>query len=139
MSSRVSEPSTIPRAVSAPMFRTSLPTASSSSLAESPEAVAGEPNPSPMSVDPARALSRSRTCLRKSATTNPNTATGTVYRNTVCRACAYASITGAATAGSSWCTPSGVDAARASCSGSCPESRAASTYAASSPGPRWFA
>ena len=46
-------------------------------------AVDGDAKPSPMSVDPMRALSRSSTCLRKSATTNPRTATGTVHRNTV--------------------------------------------------------
>ena len=62
-------------------------------------AVDGEAKPSPMSVEPARALSRSGTCLRKSATTKPTAATGTVQRNTVCRVSAYASMIGAAAVG----------------------------------------
>lgn len=71
------------RAVVMSVPRTIVPTASSSSLAESP--VPGRANPSPMSVEADRAVSRSSTCLRKSATRKPTAATGTVHRKTVCR------------------------------------------------------
>ncbi len=102
MSRRVSDSATIRRAVSGPARCRILATAASSTFAGSP--VLGCANPSPMSVELALALSRSFTCLRKSETTNPSRATGTVQRNTVCRVSAYAWARGAVCPAGSACT-----------------------------------
>ncbi len=83
MSRRVSDSATMRRAVSGPARRRIPATADSRTFAGSP--VLGWAKPSPMSVELARALSRSFTCFRKSETTNPSRATGTVHRKTVWR------------------------------------------------------
>ncbi len=93
----------------------------------------GEAKPSPMSVEPARALSRNGTCLRNRATTKPRTATGTVHRNTVWMVSAYASTMGADAGAGSRCTPSGLVEAPAITDGSAAPVRTA----APTPSRRW--
>lgn len=118
------------RAVSCSVRPMILPTAASSSRWESP--AGGRAKPSPMSDDPARTLSRSRTCLRNRATTKLRAATGTVHRKTVWSVSAYASTIGSATSAGSRCRPSGLSAARAIVAGSAAPVRAPSATAADS-------
>ncbi|CAM5618689.1 hypothetical protein SFUMM280S_07064 [Streptomyces fumanus] len=80
-SSLVSLSAMIRRAVSSRVRPMIFPIDASSTRRES--ASCGCAKPSPISVEPARALSRSRTCLRNRATRKPSAATGTVHRKTV--------------------------------------------------------
>jgi hypothetical protein len=115
---------TIRRRVSDPVPPRIFPTVASRRCRLS--AADGVAKPSPRSVDPIRALSRSCTCLRNSETRKPSSATGTVHRKTVCSVSAYAFTRGAAVADGRLCSPSGLVAALVTAAGSAAPVRAAS-------------